>query len=57
MSEEIILTLVIPLCIVGGTWLAMAMLATSKKRRIQRRMEQGVADYLARFKPHFGTQK
>ena len=55
MSEEIIYTLLIPLCI-GGTWLAMAIMTKSKQRRIKRGVEQGVADYLASFDSHFGTR-
>ena len=42
MSEEIILTLLIPSCIVIGTLLVMAIMAKSKKRRIRRRVEKGL---------------
>lgn len=57
MSEEIIFTLLISLCVAGGTWLAVAIMTKSKKRRIRRGVEQGLADYLARFDSRLGTRQ
>jgi hypothetical protein len=56
MSVESIITLLIPLCVVSATWLALTMIAKSKKRRIKRTVEQGVADYLARFDSELRTR-
>jgi hypothetical protein len=42
MSEDIILTLLIPSGIVGGTLLVIAIMAKAKKRRIRRSVEQGL---------------
>jgi hypothetical protein len=46
MSEEVLFTLLIPLCIVIGFVLAMAIIAKAKRRRKRHRIERGVADYL-----------
>ena len=47
MSKEIVLTMMIPLWIVGATGLAIVVISKSKQRRIKRGLEQGIADYLA----------
>jgi len=56
MSVEIVSALTILLCSVGAAWLAMAMTAKRKQRRIKREMERGVADYLAKVQSQFGTR-
>ena len=47
MSKEIVLTMMIPLCIVGATELAIVITTKFKQRRIKHGLEQGIADYLA----------
>lgn len=57
MSVEIILTLLILLCVVSGTWLAVAVVTKTRRRRIKRVVERGVADYLAQFDSRVGTRQ
>ena len=47
MSKEIVLTMMIPLWILGATGLAIVITSKFKQRRIKHGLEQGIADYLA----------
>jgi hypothetical protein len=49
MSREIILTLLVPFCIVGVSWLAMTILTKAKQRQKWRRVERSVANYLRQY--------
>jgi len=49
MSKEIVFILLIPLCIVGVSWLARTILTKAKRRQNWRRVERGVADYLRQY--------
>jgi hypothetical protein len=49
MSRDIVLTLLIPFCIVGVSWLAMTIVTKVKQRQKWRRVERSVAAYLRQY--------
>jgi hypothetical protein len=46
MPKEIVLTILIPLCIVCITLSAMAIMAKLKRRRTRRIIERGLTDFV-----------
>ncbi|HEY7221465.1 MAG TPA: hypothetical protein VH985_24050 [Candidatus Binatia bacterium] len=46
MSREIVLTILIPLCIVSVSLSAMAIIAKLKRRRTRRIIERGLTDFV-----------
>jgi hypothetical protein len=46
MSREIVITILIPSCIVSVSLLAMALMMKLRRRRKRRTMERGVTDFL-----------
>jgi hypothetical protein len=50
MDNDIVMTIVVPLCIVGVSLLAMVIMAKVKKWRKRRTIERGVTEFLRQTK-------